>query len=66
MVVNLLRNKFEVKIGIFYRLPTKSQDILFKNLGRAIDRYSENHENLMFLWDFDTNETEEQLKKFLN
>ena len=35
-----------------YRPPTQSQDILFENLGRALDHYSENYENFMFIGDF--------------
>ena len=48
-----------------YRPPAQSQDILFDNLGRALDHYSENYENFMFIGDFNMTETEEQLKNFL-
>ena len=49
-----------------YRPPTQSQEILFENLGRALDHYSENYENFMFIGDFNMAETEEQLKNFLD
>ena len=35
---------------------------LFENLGRALDHYSENYENIMFIGDFNMTETEEELK----
>ena len=49
-----------------YRPPTQSQENLFENLGRALDHYSENYENFMFIGDFNMTETEEQLKNFLD
>ena len=49
-----------------YRPPTQSQENLFENLGRALDHYSENYENFMFIGDFNMTETEEQLKNFLH
>ena len=48
-----------------YRPPTQSQDYLFENLGRALDHYSDNYENFMFIGDFNMTETEEQMKNFL-
>ena len=49
-----------------YRPPTQSQDYLFENLGRALDHYSDNYENFMFIGDFNMTETEEQLRNFLD
>ena len=49
-----------------YRPPTQSQENLFEHLGRALDHYSENYENFMFIGDFNMTETEEQLKNFLD
>ena len=49
-----------------YRPPTQPQDLLFENLGRALDHYSEDYENFMFIGDFNMTETEEQLKEFLD
>ena len=63
------RNKFEEKKWAFfsaYRPPTQPQDILFENLGRALDHYSEDYENFMFTGDFNMTETEEQLKEILD
>ena len=60
-----LRKKKWVLFSV-YRPPTHSQENLFENLGRALDHYSENYENFMFLGDFNMTETEEQLKNFLD
>ena len=60
-----LRKKKWVLFSV-YRPPTQSQDYLFENLGRALDHYSENYENFMFMGDFNMTETEEQLKNFLD
>ena len=49
-----------------YRPPTQSQDYLFETLGRALDHYSDNYENFMFIGDFNMTETEEQMKNFLD
>ena len=48
------------------RPPTQSQDYLFENLGRALDHYSDNYENFMFIGDFNMTETEEQMNNFLD
>ena len=58
-----LRKKKWVLFSV-YRPPTQSQENLFENLGRALDHYSENFENFMFIGDFNMTETEEQLKIF--
>ena len=58
-----LRKKKWVLFSV-YRPPTQSQDYLIENLGRALDHYSENYENFMFIGDFNMTETEEQLKTF--
>ena len=60
-----LRKKIWVLFSV-YRPPTQSQDYLLENLGRALDHYSENYENFMFIGDFNMTETEEQLKNFLD
>ena len=60
-----LRKKKWVLFSV-YRPPTQSQDHLFENLGRALDHYSDNYENFMFIGDFNMTETEEQLKNFLD
>ena len=60
-----LRKKKWVLLSV-YRPPTQSQDYLLENLGRALDHYSENYENFMFIGDFNMTETEEQLKNFLD
>ena len=60
-----LRKKKWVLFSV-YRPPTQSQENLFENLGLALDHYSENYENFMFIGDFKMTETEEQLKNFLN
>ena len=60
-----LRKKKWVLFSV-YRPPTQSQDYLLENLGRALDHYSENYENFMFIGDFDMTETEEQLENFLD
>ena len=59
-----LRKKKWVLFSV-YRPPNQSQDYFFENLGRALDQYSENYENFMFIGDFNMTETEEQLKNFL-
>ena len=42
-------------------------DTLFHlTLGRALDHYSENYENFMFIGDFSMTEIEEQLNNFLD
>ena len=60
-----LRKKKWVLFSV-YRPPTQSQDYLFENLGRALDHYSDNYENFMFIGDFNMTETEEQMKNFLD
>ena len=60
-----LRKKKWVLFSV-YRPPTQSQDNLFENLGLALDHYSENYDNFMFLGDFNMTETEEKLKHFLD
>ena len=60
-----LRKKKWVLFSV-YRPPTQSQDYLFENLGRALDHYSDDYENFMFIGDFDMTETEEQMKTFLD
>ena len=60
-----LRKKKWVLFSV-YRPPTQSQDNLFENLGLALDHYSENYDNFMFLGDFDMTETEGKLKHFLD
>ena len=60
-----LRKKKWVLFSV-YRPPNQSQDYLLENLGRALDHYSENYENFMFIGDFNMTETEEQLKDFLD
>ena len=62
--INLRKQKW-VLFSV-YRPPTQSQDYLFENLGRALDHYSENYENFMFIGDFNMTETEEQFKSFLD
>ena len=49
-----------------YLPPTQPQHISFENLGRALDHYSQDYENFMFIGDFNMTETEEQLKEFLD
>ena len=61
--INLRKKKWA--LFSVYRPPTQSQDNLFENLGRALDHYSDNYENFMFIGDFNMTETEEQLKTFL-
>ena len=70
-----ISNAFSFKINLrkkkcvlfsVYRPPTQYRDNLLENLGHALDNYSENYENFMFLRDFDMTETEEQLKNFLD
>ena len=53
-----LRKKRWVLFSV-YRPPNQSQDYLFENLGRAIDHYSEDCENFMFIGDFNMTEAEE-------
>ena len=60
-----LRKKKWVLFSV-YRPPNQSQDYLLENFGRALDHYSENYENFMFIGDFNMIETEEQLKNFLD
>ena len=60
-----LRKKKWVLFSV-YRPPNQSQDYLFENFGRALDHYSENFENFIFVGDFNMTETEEQLKDFLD
>ena len=62
---NKLRKKKWVLFSV-YRPPTQSQGYLLENLGRALDHYSENYKNFMFIGDFNMTETEEQLKNFLD
>ena len=62
--INLRKKKWE--LCSVYRPPTQSQDHLFENLGRALDHYSDNYENFMFIGDFNMTETEEQMKNFLD
>ena len=45
--INLRKKKWA--LFSVYRPPTQSQDNLFENLGRALDHYSENYENFMFM-----------------
>ena len=45
--INLWKKKL-ILLSV-YRPPNKSQDYLFENLGRALDHYSENYENFMFI-----------------
>ena len=61
--INLRKKKWA--LFSVYRPPTQSQDNLFENLDCALDHYSENYENFMFIGDFNMTETEEQLKIFL-
>ena len=51
-----LRKKKWVMFSV-YRPPTQSQDYLFENLVRALDHYSDNYENFLFIGDFHMTET---------
>ena len=62
--INLRKKKWA--LFSVYRPPTQSQDYLLENLGRALDHYTENYENFMFIGVFNMTETEEQLKNFLD
>ena len=62
--INLRKKKW--MLFSVYRPPTQSQDYLFENLGRALDQYTDNYENFMFIGDFNMTETEQQLTNFLD
>ena len=49
-----------------YRPPSQSQDYFFGNLGRALDHYSEKYDNFLLLGDFNTLETDQQIRTFMN
>ena len=49
-----------------YRPPSQSQDYFFENLGKASDHYSEKCDNFLLLGDFDTLETDQQIRTFMN
>ena len=60
-----LRGKKWVLFSI-YRPPSHSQDHFFKNLGKAVDQYSEKHDNYLIFGDFNTAETDQQIRTFMD
>ena len=49
-----------------YRPPSQSQDHFFKSLGKAVDHYSEKYDNYLFFGDFNTVETDQQIRSFMD
>ena len=49
-----------------YRPPSQSQDHFFENLGKAVDHCSEKYDNVLLLGDFNTVETDQQIRTFMN
>ena len=49
-----------------YRPPSQSQDHFFENLGKAVDHYSANYDNFLFLGDFNSLETDKKIHDFMN
>ncbi len=49
-----------------YRPPSQSQEHFFKNLGKAVDHFSEKYENFLMFGDFNTIETDQQIHDFMN
>ena len=49
-----------------YRPPSQSQDHFFENLGKAVDHYSANYDNFLFLGDFNSLETDKKIHCFMN
>ncbi len=64
--LEVILNKKKWVLFSIYRPSTRSQDLLFDVLGKALDHYSEFYENFMFLGDFNAVVTDEQIKKFLD
>ena len=60
-----LRGKKWVLFSI-YRPPSQSQGCFFENLGKAVDHYSEKYDNVLLLGDFNTVETDQQIRTFMN
>ena len=49
-----------------YRPPSQSQDHFFENLGKAVDHNSEKYDNFLLIGDFNTVETDQQIRTFIN
>ena len=60
-----LRGKKWVFFNI-YRPPSQSQDHFFKNLGKAVDHYSEKVDNYLSFGDLNTVETDQQIRNFMD
>ena len=62
--INLRGNKWA--LFSVYRPLSQSQDHFFENLGKAVDHYSERYDKFLLLGDFNTVETDQQIRTFMN
>lgn len=60
--INLRKEKWA--IFIVYRSPTQPQQFLYENLSTALDHYSLKYENVMFLGEFNAEETDKDYNTF--